>query len=107
MGVRREKGLALTRYMTGASGIPGLMWGGSVNEIVAPAPYIIGVTTSRKLQDWHDAIRNSVPNKPHMHIRYDRGMDSPADAWVAMTLHNFIPLLTAHYDTQRERVEGE
>jgi len=107
MGTRRDKGIALTRYLTGATGIPGLHWAGTTNEIDAPAPYLIDVTTARKLQEWHDAIRYSNPDKPHMLIRYDKSMDSPADAWVAMTLHNFIPLLVSHYETLRERVEGE
>lgn len=107
MGVRRDKGVAITRYLTGMTGIPGLSWEGMTNEILAPNPYTIHITTSRKLQDWHDRIRFSDPEKPHILIRYDNEMDSPADAWVGMRLYNFIPLLTTHYDTQRERVEGE
>jgi len=106
MGRRRDKSLALTRYLTGSSGIPGLHWSGT-SEIDAPSPYRISLTTARKLDEWHDAIRFSDDDKPHMLIRYDYSMDSPADAWVAMRLHNFIPLLTAHYETLRERIEGE
>jgi hypothetical protein len=107
MGARRDKGRALTRYLTGSTGIPFLAWDGIHGAIDAPSPYKIDVTTSRSLGNWHDLIRGINSASQHMVIRYDYNMDSVADAWVAMKLGGFVPLLTAHYQTISDRVEGE
>jgi len=107
MGVRRDKGLALARYMTGTSGIPGLSWEGLHSEITAPPPYQIDVTTSRSLENWHDLIRGIDGDQPHMAIRYDNSLSDVSQAWVAMRLSGFIPLLTAHYNTMKDRIEVE
>lgn len=100
MGVRRDKGLALTRYLTGVTGIPFLKWDGIVSSIDAPAPYDIDVVTSRKLQNWHDKLREEIPGV-HIVIRYDNGMPSLEQAWVGMRLRDFAPLLQAHYESRR------
>lgn len=100
MGRRTEKGNALTRYLTGRTGIPFLKWDGVNSSIDAPAPYEIDVTTSRKLQNWHDLLRQEVPGV-HIVIRYDNGMDSIEQAWVGMPLKDFAPLLQAHYEARR------
>ena len=105
MGARTDKGRALTRYMTGHTGIPMLAWDGMRGRIDAPPPYVIDVTTARKLQEWHDAIRESPVDSTHMAIRYDLGMSGVEDAWVGMRLRAFVPLLAAHYDSIRPRVQ--
>lgn len=105
MGARRDKGLALARYLLGNTGIPMLSWDGVVSCIDAPPPYHISVTTSRKLGNWHDNIRESVPGELSIAIRYDNGMPSLDQAWVGMQLRSFLPLLTAHYESIRPRVQ--
>lgn len=105
MGVRRDKGVALVRYITATTGIPLLSW--QWESIAAPAPYEIAVTTNRKLENWHECIRELDPDRPHMAIRYDNGLPDVSHAWVAMTLGGFAPLLGAHYNTIADRIKGE
>ena len=92
MGGRRDKGLSVTRYLTGQTGIAGLTWDGVRGQILAPPPYQIDLTTSRKLQNWHDLLGAELPTT-HIAIRYDYGMfrqklvhgfqiETP-DAWLA------------------------
>lgn len=107
MGARRDKGRALTRYMTGSTGIPFLTWDGTHSKIDAPSPYRIDVTTSRSLENWHDLIRGISGDAPSMAIRYDHSLSDVSEAWVAMRLSGFVPLLTAHYQTISDRIEGE
>jgi hypothetical protein len=104
MGARRDRGLAVTRYLTGRTGIPGLSWEGEHSEILSPFQYQIDLTTSRKLQVWHDLIRQEL-NKTHIVIRYDASMDSIDQAWVGMLMYDFVPLLTNHYETNRKGEE--
>ena len=56
MGERTTKGNAVTRYLTGRTGIPMLTWDGQHSRIQAPPPYSFDVVTARKLQWWHDAV---------------------------------------------------
>ena len=100
MADRANKGRAVTRYLTGSTGMPSLLWDGIRGSIEAPHPYSIDVTTSRKLQNWHDLLREEHKGI-RIAIRYDRNMDSVAQAWVGMTLQDFAPLLQAHYETTR------
>ena len=104
---RTGKGLALTRYITGTTGIPLLSWDGLHSSIDAPAPYRIEVTTSRKLQNWHDLIRAAPEMSQTMVIRYDNSLTDVSHAWVAMPLGGFAPLLAAHYETIQDRIRGE
>lgn len=105
MGARTTKGQGLTRYLTGHTGIPLLKWDGTHGRIDAPPPYHIDVTTSRKLQGWHDLIREGLPGGLSIAIRYDNGMPSLDQAWVGMQLRSFVPLLTAHYQSIQDRVQ--
>lgn len=105
MGVRRDRGLALARYLTGSTGIPFIRWDGM--GLDAPAPYSFGVTTSRKLQVWHDRIWELPVDKPHCVIRYDSAMPDVSHAWVAMKLGGVAPLLGLHYDSISDRIKGE
>lgn len=104
MGVRRDKGLALARYLTGTTGIPFLSWDGNDSRVDAPAPYSFDVTTSRKLQHWTDNIVMDAPDL-HFSIRYDNALPSVDKAWIATTLDRFVPLLQAHYDTITDRIK--
>jgi hypothetical protein len=105
MGVRETKGRALARYILGTTGVPFIRW--ESNGIQAPAPYGINITTSRALQNWHDTIRELPVDKPHMAIRYDNSLPDVSHAWVAMKLGAFTPLMEAHYNTIRDRIEKE
>ena len=107
MGERSNKGAALSRYLTGHTGMPFLMWNGSHSTIETPPPYKIEVTTSRSLENWHNLIRGIEGHKPQMAIRYDNALPDVSHAWVAMQLSGFVPLLTAHYNTIQDRIKGE
>lgn len=105
---RNDKGLALARYVTGRTGIVGCSWDGGHSRIIAPYPYHLDVTTSRKLQNWHDLIR-SYPdggNVIHAAIRYDREIDNVAGAWVGMRLAALVPLLQVYNDSITMNTEG-
>lgn len=102
MGNRSDKMHALKRYLVGTTGIPSI----SLENmgITGPFPYRFTVTTSRKLQNWHDNINgNCEPKRLNIHIRYDRSLDSVADAWVGMRLEEFVQLLQSHEETLKER----
>jgi hypothetical protein len=107
MGVRTDKGLALARYLTGSTGIPFMSWDGAHSRIAAPSPYVIDVTTSKKLENWHNLLRAIDGPNPVMAIRYDNGLPDVSHAWVGMKLMAFAPLLTAHYNSISDRIKGE
>jgi hypothetical protein len=100
MGVRRDKGKAVTRYLTGSTGIPSLHWEGMGNSIEAPSPYVIDLTTARKLENWHEILRTEGPGI-RIAIRYDGSLDSVEQAWVGLSLRDFAPMLKAHYESRR------
>lgn len=106
MGIRQDKSRAVVRYLTGYTGIPFLSWNGT-SRLEAPAPYRIEVTTSRKLQNWHDLIRAAPEMSQTMVIRYDNSLTDVSHSWVAMPLGGFAPLLAAHYETIQDRIRGE
>lgn len=105
MGVRRDKGNALARYIVGSTGIPFIRWEGV--SLHAPSPYLFDVTTSRSLDNWHRIIREIDDDKPRMVIRYDNTLPDVSHAWVGMKLNGFLPLLTAHYESIQDRIKGE
>lgn len=99
MGARRDKGLTVTRYLTGHTGIPLLSWDAH-EGLTAPHPYRIGLVTARSLGKWHDELNRLPVSDPHMVIRYDYSLGSVDEAWVGMTLGSFVPLLKAHYEKE-------
>jgi hypothetical protein len=105
MGVRNDKGRAVTRYLTGSTGIPMLSWNADNNTISAPPPYKITLTTSRKLENWHDILRREQTGGLHVAIRYDNSQPAVDHAWVGLSLKDFTVLLTAHYESIRDRVQ--
>ena len=106
MGGKRDKGMALARYLVGHAGIPGLAWNHSLSQVDAPFPYIVVVETQRNLDPWHAMLRTDGPaDRLKMSILYHYGMDSLDQAWVGMQLKPFTTLLTTHYDTIRHRGE--
>jgi hypothetical protein len=84
-----------------------LSWDTSTSRITAPPPYVLDVTTSRKLQNWHDLIRSDTDSHViHAVIRYDMSIDSIDQAWVGMNMRTFASLLTAHYESVRPRINS-
>lgn len=107
MGLRSSKGQGVARYLTGATGIPMLHWDSGTSRISAPPPYLLDVTTSRKLQNWHDLIRSDTDSHSmHAVIRYDMSIDSIEQAWVGMNMRTFSTLLTSHYESIRPRIDS-
>jgi hypothetical protein len=98
---RQDKGRAVARYITGSTGIPGCAWDGGHSSILMPYPYKIDVTTSKKLQHWHDLIRSYPDESPNINacIRFDAGIDVVSGAWVGLPLGQFSRLLAAHYES--------
>lgn len=107
MGGRRDKGLAVTRYLTAHTGIPMLTWDGIQSAVTAPPPYFFDVTTSRQLENWHRRLRgySDTGMARQFAIRYDLSMDSVGQAWVGMNMTTFTDLLAAHYESIRPRVQ--
>lgn len=102
MGVRTDKIRALYRYMLGHTGMHGMSLDNNV--ISLPYPYALTVTTSRKLQNWHDNLHyKNVDGRINIHIRYDNSLENVDNAWVGVPLHDFVKLLTAHVNqTEQE-----
>lgn len=107
MGIRTDKGKSVARFLTGHTGIPLLSWDGAHSRVIAPPPYTFDVTTSRKLQNWHDLIRGYATSGTarQFAIRYDNSLESVDQAWVGMNLQTFTDLLSAHYERIRPRVQ--
>jgi len=104
MGRREEKGRAVARYILGHSGIPSVSWEKGQN-IEAPPPYRFHVTTSRSLDLFKRALEERIVGRINIVIRYDGDIPELEDAWVGMRLSEFVPLLQAHYEANRDRVE--
>lgn len=96
MGKRSDKGNAIARFILGNTGMPGVSWNQDV--LSCPAPYSMSTTTGLTVAHWTDRIRVEH-QRMHIAIRYNYSMDSVANAWVGMQLHQFVPILKAHYDT--------
>lgn len=109
MGVRANKGNAIARYLLGRTGIVGISWDSATGSISMPYPYQIDLTTSRKLQNWHDRLA-SYPSQPtpiHACVRYDNGMEDITNAWVGMKIDPFIEMLSAHHYALTADTEGQ
>jgi hypothetical protein len=102
MGRRRDKGLATARYLVAATGIPGIRWDG-VGLLESPWPYVIHLTTSRKLENWHNLIREMPDDDKRINIaiRYDHALPDVSRSWAAMPLRDLTTLLACHYEKER------
>jgi len=101
---RNEKGRALSRFLTGRTGIPMLSWDYMESRIDAPPPYRIDVTTSAKIEHFRKLLMDKPGTSTHMVIRFDKFIPGIEGAWVGMRLADFTPLLTAHYQTISDRI---
>lgn len=104
MGFRDEKGKAIARYILGHTGIPTLAWtrGGNME---APPPYRIRVVTDRSLDRFRLTLEERTSGRLNIVVRYDGDIPELEDAWVGMRLSDFVQLLQAHYEANRDRVE--
>ena len=102
---RSDKGKAVTRYLGAASGIPLLFWDGNDSTIQAPYPYSARVSTDAATWRFFEYLREMPNNGVPFVIRYDKYLDSVADAIVGTRLSVFSGLLAAHYDTIRDRID--
>lgn len=103
MSRRRDKMLAITRYLTGRTGIPGLAYHGPEATLIAPWPYEIRISTDRslgRLSERIKALQDVDEKKIPVVIRYDGDLDTPPNAWAVMRLETFCRLAKLHYDTE-------
>jgi hypothetical protein len=104
MGVRRDKGTAVARYIGAHTGMPSIHW--DYSGLHAPKPYDLTLITNRKLDMFTKEL-----NREHegiwAAIRYDYGMSDLNHAWVGMHLKDYVTLLTTHYETIQDRIKGE
>jgi hypothetical protein len=105
VGIRRDRGLAVARYVVGASGIPGVRWTGQI-PLDAPYPYQLGLTTSRVHVHWTDAIAELDPKRVGGIIKYDGSIPDIPSAMVGMRLDHFCSLIGMHYE-QHVKGRGE
>ena len=104
---RADKGRAVTRYLGAASGIPLLHWDGATSMVEAPYPYWGKVVTDAATWRFFEYLKEMPDNGVPFVIRYDKFLDSVADAVVGTRLSTFAGLLGTHYDTIRDRAKGE
>jgi len=95
MGRKRDKAVSITRYLTGATGIPLLRWNGS--HIDSPRPYTIKVTTDGKWWSFSSYMKEiSDINGISFVVRYDAHIPSVDKAVVGCTLETFTELLRVY-----------
>lgn len=92
MGRRRDKALAVTRYLTGTTGIPFIRWDGV--RIEAPSPYGIEIVTDAVWDRFGSKVRATSEQVgiPFV-IRYDGYVDGVENAIVGTNLKAFAQLL--------------
>lgn len=94
---RRDKMLTVSRYLTAASGIPGIRYDGT-SVLESPYPYQLQVCTGRVLHLWHERISELPANRIGGVIRSDKMIDSIPESWVGMRLDQFCMLIGMHYE---------
>jgi len=103
---RNDKGRAVTRYLTGHTGIPSLAWDGSTSMITAPPPYKPFVSTDNawwRFRQYLD-LREDTVGIPFV-VRYDKTINGVDKAIVGIHLDNFADLVKAHYETITDRID--
>lgn len=105
MGRREEKGRAVARYLTGRTGIPFIRWEQGRN-IDAPYPYKITLVTEAKIEGFREAL-NTPRSGLNIVVRYDGFIDNIDNAWVGMSLQDFVYLLQAHYESNKDRIANK
>jgi hypothetical protein len=107
MTSKSEKGKRVTKYLTGRSAIPNLRYEAKSQEIEAPYPYSLTVTTDAAAWRFFHYVKELPHDKIAAVIRYDRYIDSVDEAVVAMKLEAFSTLLAAHYESISDRINTE
>lgn len=104
---RSEKTRSVTRFLTGASGIPLISWDGSSLHLDAPAPYKFVVSTDATAWRFFAHVKDLPQDGIPAVIRYDKFLDNINDAVVGMKLPTFTTLLSAHYATISDRITNQ
>jgi hypothetical protein len=102
---RKDKGNAVSRFLTASTGIPLLRYNYLHNNVEAPKPYTINLTTSGEWWRFGEHIRDirDEPGIPFV-VRYDKHIDGVDNAIVGCTLHTFTQLLE-QYEINLKRGE--
>lgn len=102
---RKDKGKAVTRYIGAVSGIPTLHFDATSNEIEAPPPYRLAVSTDGAWWRLAAYLKALPEDSISAAIRYDKFLEGGVDnAIVATRLSTFATLLESHYNTIQDRV---
>ena len=92
MGRRRDKALAVSRYITATTGIPFIRWNGT--SIDAPDPYRIELITDAMWWRFGEKLREATDTVGiPVVIRYDGYVDGVENAIVGTTLKAFTELM--------------
>lgn len=97
---RVDKGKAVSRYLTAATGIPLLRFDKETSRIIGPPPFRFYVTTDAAGWRFFQGIREL----DDFVIRYDKYVGVVEDAYVGMKLSTFATLLTSQYNSLQDRV---
>lgn len=102
---RNDKGKAVSRFLTGHTGIPFLRYDYLNNIVEAPSPYSISMTTSGEWWRFGEHVKKTqdMTGLPFV-VRYDAHIDGVDNAVVGCTLNTFAQLL-AEYETNLKRGE--
>ena len=97
VGKRRDKGLAVARYLTGETGIPLISW--TTDGLDCPHPFKFKLLTEATNWKYWQAA-NALDPKDDMSviIRYDGYMESIDDALVTMKIQTFTRLISEWAD---------
>ena len=104
---RKDKILAVRRYITAYSGIPVITWDGVGNALEAPYPYGFIVSTDRSNNRFIQIGRGLNQNTMSSVVRYDADIDHVGQALVLTHLQQYASLLKTHYEVHQRPTEGE
>lgn len=104
---RTNKGKSVARYLTGHSGIPNLSYDPSAQEVKAPYPYSLALTTDATAWRFFHYVKELDEKSISAVIRYDKYLESVDQAVVAMKLGGFATILGAHYETMHDRISQQ
>ena len=107
MGARRDRGLAISRYISSETGIPFMGFENRANVITSPRPYLFQLVTDRANEALPRAMKELPRTGVPIAVRHNLFVsDSITDAWFVMRGSDFMPLLKMHYEANADRVRA-
>lgn len=97
MGRRRDKGMAVARYLTGETGIPFIRW--DYGGLHAPHPLRLDLQTEATNWKYWKAVHALGTEDISAVIRYDAYIESIPDAVVTTKLATFTRMLATLNET--------